>query len=138
MWFVFVYCFPSPSYITITGASVVALRKQEVVAGSGNVVYIERKTGGDYGSLLPADVDGFIEPPTGSPCPLIEIYYTTLNHWTMAVNWAAGTASLTLIKREAPAVFNQLCPGYLPCIPQPRKFNVMAVMTNKHQERSNV
>ena len=96
-----------------------ALRKQEVLTNAA-AVYIERKTT-QYGSLLPADVDGFTEPPAGSPCPLIALNSVDLVYFTMAVNWVAGTATLSVIKTERPAAFNQVCPGYVSCIPQPRE-----------------
>ncbi|HET6892986.1 MAG TPA: hypothetical protein VFH31_17910 [Pyrinomonadaceae bacterium] len=69
-------------------------------------------------SLVPADLEGTILPPAGSRNFLLSITTSTLNFWRFAVNWAAGTGTLTGPTAIAGVSFSRACGGGA-CIPQP-------------------
>ncbi len=53
------------------------------------------QTSSAHHSLEPADLEGSILPPAGSRNFLLSITTTALNFWRFAVNWTAGTGTLT-------------------------------------------
>ena len=70
-------------------------------------------------SLEPADLEGSTLPPAGSRNFLLSITSTALQFWRFAVNWSAGTGSLTGPTNVAGvAAFSRACGGGT-CIPQP-------------------
>jgi hypothetical protein len=70
-------------------------------------------------SLEPADLEGTILPPAGSPNLLMSMSTTTIQFWRFAVNWVAGTGTLTgptTVAGVAP--FSRACGGGA-CVVQP-------------------
>lgn len=69
-------------------------------------------------SLLPADLEGTALPPAGSSHPLLNITSSSLQLFRYAVNWAAGTGTLTgPVAVPGVAAFSRACNGGS-CIPQ--------------------
>jgi hypothetical protein len=70
-------------------------------------------------SLEPADLEGTTLPPAGSPNLLMSMSSSAVQFWRFAVNWGAGTGTLTGPTNVAGvAAFSQACGGGA-CIPQP-------------------
>jgi len=70
-------------------------------------------------SMEPADLEGTIPPPPGSPNLLMSITTNSVLFWRFAVNWVAGTGTLTGPTTVAGvAAFSRACGGGA-CIPQP-------------------
>jgi hypothetical protein len=70
-------------------------------------------------SMEPADLEGTTLPPAGTPNLLLSISTTSLQFWRFAVNWTAGTGTLTGPTTIAGvAAFSRACGGGV-CIPQP-------------------
>jgi len=70
-------------------------------------------------SMEPADLEGTIPPPVGSPNLLMSITTNSVLFWRFAVNWVAGTGTLTGPTTVAGvAAFSRACGGGA-CIPQP-------------------
>jgi len=72
-----------------------------------------------YNSLLPADLDGSILPPAGSPNYLMNLGTNSLNLWQFHVDWL-NTANTTLTGpvNLAVAAFNTGCKASSTCVPQ--------------------
>lgn len=71
-----------------------------------------------YGGVLPADADGSIAPPAGSPNYLMNYGASSLNLWKFHVNWATPTSSTLTGPVNIPvASFAAACSGGT-CIPQ--------------------
>ena len=76
-------------------------------------------TSTSHHSLEPADLEGTTLPPAGSPNLLMSMTSTAINFWRFAVNWTAGTGTLTGPTAVAGvAAFSRACGGGT-CIPQP-------------------
>ena len=103
------------------GTSAIVLERAQMLQGKP-ARFIEFKTGTAYGSLLPADLDGFIAPPAGSPAFLIELSSVNLNLLKFKVNWSNPPSSTFTGPTSIPiAAYNYLCliPYTRSCIPQP-------------------
>jgi len=72
-----------------------------------------------YNSLLPADLDGSILPPSGSPNYLMNLGTNSLNLWQFHVDWV-NTANTTLTGpvNLPVAAFNTGCKASSNCVPQ--------------------
>jgi hypothetical protein len=69
--------------------------------------------------MEPADLEGTTLPPAGSPNLLMSMTSTSINFWRFAVNWAAGTGTLTgPTAVSGVAAFSRACGGGV-CIVQP-------------------
>lgn len=82
---------------------------------------MEDFTSNFYASLLPADVDGYLEPPQGAPAILLDLYSSqSVNIWRANVNWSNPNPDfLTGPVGIAVAPYVQGCTntnGY--CVPQ--------------------
>ena len=74
-------------------------------------------------SLEPADLEGTTLPPAGSPNLLISMTTTAVKFWRFAVNWGAGTGTLTgPTKVAGVAAFSRACGGGA-CIPATGNYN---------------
>jgi len=69
-------------------------------------------------SMEPADLEGTVLPPAGSRNFLLSITTTSLQFWRFAVNWTAGTGTLTGPTAIPGVTFSRACGGGA-CIPQP-------------------
>ncbi len=76
------------------------------------------QTSASHHSLVPADLEGSTQPPAGSRNFLLSITTTSMNFWRFAVNWGAGTGTLTGPTAIAGVTFNRACGGGA-CVPQP-------------------
>lgn len=108
---------------TFGGNAVCAYERNVMLAGGAAPRQICSRTSTSYASLLPADVEGAANPAAGSAVPLLSISSTALLSWKYAVNWTAGTATLTGPATVAGVnAFTRACSGGI-CIPQPGTTN---------------
>jgi len=103
---------------TFVGNRVCAFERDKMLIGA-SARQICAQTSNSNHSLEPSDLEGAALPPAGSPNLLLSITSTTLNFWRFAVNWTAGTGTLTGPTAIAGvAAFSRACGGGT-CIPQP-------------------
>lgn len=98
-----------------------AINKADLLNGVANPRALEDFTGNSYSSLLPADVDGYLEPPANAPAVLLELYSTqSVNVWRANVDWSNPQSNFLSTPIAVPvASFVQGCAGtngY--CVPQ--------------------
>ena len=106
---------------SFTGNTVCALERAQMLVGGAARQACANTTAG--ASLVPADLEGSTAPPAGSPNLLMSITSTAVQFWRMAVNWTAGTGTLTgPITVAGVASFSRACGGGV-CIPQPGTSN---------------
>ena len=102
----------------LLGSKVCALERDKMLIGA-SARQICAQTSNSYGSLLPADVEGTALPAAGTPNYLFSITSSPLQFWKFAVNWTAGTGTLTgPTTVPGVAAFSRACSGGT-CIPQP-------------------
>ena len=100
------------------GNRVCAFERAQMLVG-GTARQICANTSTSHHSLEPADLEGTTLPPAGSPNLLLSMTTTSIIFWRYAVNWTAGTATLTgPITVPGVAAFTRACGGGA-CIPQP-------------------
>ena len=103
---------------SFNGNQVCALERAQMLVG-GAARQACASTSTSNASLEPADLEGTTLPPAGEPNLLLNITSTSLNFWRMAVNWSAGTGTLTgPTAVSGVAAFSRACGGGV-CIPQP-------------------
>ncbi|MDQ1707294.1 MAG: hypothetical protein QOJ88_505 [Pyrinomonadaceae bacterium] len=103
---------------TFVGNKVCALERDKMLTGAV-ARQICAQTANTVASLEPSDLEGTTLPPAGSPNLLLSITSTSLNFWRFAVNWAAGTGTLSGPTTIAGvAAFTRVCGGGV-CVPQP-------------------
>ena len=106
---------------TFTGNTVCALERAQMLIGAAARQACANTTAGV--SLVPSDLEGLTPPPVGSPNLLMSITSSTVQFWRMAVNWVAGTGTLTgPTTVSGVAAFSRACGGGV-CIPQPGTTN---------------
>ncbi len=106
---------------SFTGNTVCALERAQMLVGGAARQACANTTAG--ASLVPSDLEGSTAPPAGSPNLLMSITSTAVQFWRMAVNWTAGTGTLTgPITVSGVAAFSRACGGGV-CIPQPGTSN---------------
>ena len=102
---------------SFTGNTVCAFERDKMLIGAAARQICANTTAGH--SLEPSDLEGTTLPPAGSPNLLMSIGTSTVQFWRMAVNWTAGTGSLTGPTTVAGvAAFSRACGGGA-CIVQP-------------------
>ena len=103
---------------SFTGNTVCAFERDKMLIGAVARQACVNTTAGH--SLEPADLEGTTLPPAGTPNMLMSITTatTTVQFWRFAVNWAAGTGTLTGPTNIGVATFARACGGGA-CIPQP-------------------
>ncbi|HET7285932.1 MAG TPA: hypothetical protein VFI71_00635, partial [Pyrinomonadaceae bacterium] len=102
---------------TFTGNTVCAFERAQMLVGGAARQACVNTTAGV--SLEPADLEGTTLPPAGSPNLLMSMTSTSINFWRFAVNWAAGTGTLTgPTAVSGVAAFSRACGGGV-CIVQP-------------------
>ena len=102
---------------SFTGNTVCAFERDKMLIGASARQACVNTTGGH--SMEPADLEGTALPPAGSPNLLLSITSTAVQFWRFAVNWGAGTGTLTGPTNVAGiAAFSRACGGGT-CIPQP-------------------
>lgn len=104
-------------------------RAQMLVGGAARQACVSTSTA--HHSLEPADLEGTTLPPAGSPNFLMSMTSTTINFWRFAVNWAAGTGTLTgPTAVSGVAAFSRACSGGA-CIPQPGTTNKLDSLADR-------
>ena len=103
------------------GNQVCALERARMLSGLSARQACVTTTAGH--SLEPSDLEGTTLPPAGSPNLLMSITSTAVQFWRFAVNWGAGTGTLTgPTNVSGVAAFSRACGGGT-CIPQPGTTN---------------
>ncbi|HET9528301.1 MAG TPA: hypothetical protein VFO99_19150 [Pyrinomonadaceae bacterium] len=102
---------------SFVGGQVCALERDKMIIGASARQLCVRNS--SHHSLEPADLEGTTLPPAGSPNLLMSMTTSTVNFWRFAVNWTAGTGTLTgPIAVPGVAAFSRACGGGA-CVPQP-------------------
>ena len=102
---------------SFTGNTVCAFERDRMLLGLSARQICANTTSAH--SLEPADLEGTTLPPAGTPNLLMSIGTSTLQFWRYAVNWTAGTGTLTgPTTMSGVAAFSRACGGGA-CIPQP-------------------
>lgn len=101
---------------TFSGNRVCALERDKMLTGA-SARQACASTSSSYHSLLPADVEGPTPPAAGTTLPLLSINSSQLLYWKFAVNWTAGTGTLSGPTVLPAATFSRACSGGT-CIPQ--------------------
>ncbi len=115
---------------TFNGNRVCGYERNVMLTG-GAARQVCATTSNSYASLLPADVEGTFNPAAGSAIPLLNITSTSLLSWRFAVNWAAGTGTLTGPTTVAGVTaFSRACSGGT-CIPQPGTTNQLDSLADR-------
>ena len=101
---------------TFTGNRVCAFERDQMLIG-GTARQLCAQTNAGH-SMEPADLEGTVLPPAGSRNFLLSITSTSLQFWRFAVNWTAGTGTLSGPTTIGGVSFSRACGGGT-CIPQP-------------------
>ena len=102
---------------SFTGNTVCAFERARMLAGLSARQACVNTTAGH--SLEPADLEGSTLPPANSPNLLMSMTSTAIQFWRFAVNWTAGTGTLTGPTNVAGvAAYSRACGGGA-CIVQP-------------------
>lgn len=102
---------------TFVGNQVCALERDKMLIGA-SARQLCARTSNSYHSLEPADIEGTTLPAVGTANPLLSITSSSLLSWKFAVNWTAGTGTLSGPTTVAGvAAFSRACGGGT-CIPQ--------------------
>ncbi|MDO9256022.1 MAG: GEVED domain-containing protein [Bacteroidales bacterium] len=84
------------------GAAVCVLDRAAMISGSSTAKMLFFNLGTTYGSLLPADADGSVMPPAGSPNYLADLSTNSLHIWQAKIDWNTTTnSSVTLVNTLA-------------------------------------
>jgi hypothetical protein len=102
---------------TFTGARLCAYDRSKMLTGAAATEQCFQLSS-SFGGVLPADIDGSIAPPAGSPEYFISFGANSLNVWKMHTDWATPASStITGPSTIAVAAFSEACSGGT-CIPQ--------------------
>lgn len=102
---------------SFTGNTVCALERAQMLIGGAARQACANTTAG--ASLVPADLEGATSPPAGSPNLLMSLTSSAVQFWRFAVNWTAGTGTLTgPTNVSGVAAYSRACGGGA-CIVQP-------------------
>lgn len=104
---------------TFAGADVCAYDRQAMLNGqpATQVCFQQAPT---VGGVLPADLDGHISPPPGSPNYLLEFDVNALNLYKFHVDFVTpGNSTFTGPIKIPVAPFTPFCPTVHGCVPQP-------------------
>jgi hypothetical protein len=114
---------------SFTGNTVCALERAQMLAGLAARQACANTTATH--SMEPADLEGTTLPPAGSPNLLMSISTSAVQFWRFAVNWTAGTGTLTGPTTVAGvAAFSRACGGGV-CIPQPGTTTVLDSLADR-------
>jgi hypothetical protein len=114
---------------SFTGNTVCAFERDKMLIGASARQACVNTTAGH--SLEPSDLEGTTLPPAGSPNLLMSLTSTAVQFWRFAVNWGAGTGTLTgPINVSGVAAFSRACGGGT-CIPQPGTTNQLDSLADR-------
>jgi hypothetical protein len=115
---------------TFRGNRVCAFERAQMLVG-GPARQACAQTSTSHHSLVPSDLEGSTLPPAGSRNFLLSITTTTLNFWRFAVNWGAGTGTLTgPTAISGVTAFTRACGGGA-CVPQPGTSQVLDSLADR-------
>lgn len=114
---------------TFRGNKVCAFERDQMLIG-GPARQACANTSTSHHSLVPADLEGSTLPPVGSRNFLLSITSSSMNFWRFAVNWGAGTGTLTGPTAIAGVSFSRACGGGA-CIPQPGTSQVLDSLADR-------
>jgi len=115
---------------TFSGNRVCGYERNKMLVGQ-TARQLCASTSSSYASLLPADVEGTANPAAGSATPLLSITSTSLLSWKFAVNWTAGTGTLSgPTTVSGVSTFSRACSGGT-CIPQPGTTNKLDSLADR-------
>ena len=115
---------------TFRGNRVCAFERAQMLVGAV-ARQICAQTNNQNASLVPSDLEGTTLPPAGTPNLLLSITTNSVRFWRFAVNWGAGTGSLTGPTTIAGvAAFSRACGGGA-CIPQPGTTQVLDSLADR-------
>jgi hypothetical protein len=121
------------------GARVCALDRTQMLSAAGNPGPIQCfQLSSSYGGLLPADLDGSLPPPAGSPNYALAFDDASndgLNLWKFHVDWASSANStFTGPTTITTASFTPACGGGT-CIPQPSTTRTLDSLADRLMHR---
>ena len=103
---------------TSLGAYVCALDRASMLTGAAATSQCFQLSS-SYFALLPADLDGSILPPAGSPNYLVNLGTNSLNIWQFHVDWVNPSNTTLSGPVNVPvAAFNSGCGASSTCVPQ--------------------
>jgi len=115
---------------SFSGNKVCALERDKMLIGA-SARQLCAQTSNSQHSLEPSDLEGTVLPPAGTPNLLLSMTSTAVNFWRFAVNWTAGTGTLTGPTPIAGvAAFSRTCGGGA-CIPQPGTSQVLDSLADR-------
>jgi hypothetical protein len=104
---------------TYSGPAAIALDRNRMLQGL-SATYQAFNASSSYGTFLPADIDGSIQPTAGEPEFFMSRGTNALNLFKFHVDWATpSNSTFTGPTTLATAAFTQLCTTTRSCIPQP-------------------
>lgn len=97
----------TPPFLTFAGAAVCIFDRNAMINGFPTATRVTFNLSSSYGSLLPADADGAVTPPTGSPNYLANIGTNVLRIWQAHVDWSSVSSStLSLVQTLTTSSFS--------------------------------
>lgn len=69
------------------GGAIIAFDRDAMLNGDSEATMVFFSTGYNYGSLLPADLDGTVLPPDGQPMVYFSRGNSLLYHWDVVIDW---------------------------------------------------
>ena len=116
--------------VTFSGGNLCAYDRSSMLAGNAATQQCFQLSTA-YGGVLPSDLDGATQPPTGAPNYLINFDTNSLNLWKFHVDWATpANSSLTGPTNILVATFSPACNGNT-CITQPGTFNQLDSLADR-------
>jgi Fibronectin type III domain len=105
------------------GQGVAAFERSTMLAGGpAQIVYFDMASNAALGGMLPGDLDGTTQPPSGSPAFFMQFddQPDQLRLWTFHVDWTNTASSTFQEKAVLPtaAFDSNMCGGSRNCIPQ--------------------
>jgi PKD repeat protein len=89
----------APPNLNFAGGGVCVLDRAAMISGNPVAQMMFFNLGTSYGSLLPADADGSVQPAAGSPNYLANLGTNSLRIWEASINWATpSNSSVSLVK----------------------------------------
>jgi len=80
------------------GAGVIALDRDDMLTGDPEAAMVFFDMGQSYGSLLPSDADGQLQPPEGAPCAFVNMGNNKLRIWETQIDWEnTGNSTISLV-----------------------------------------
>src|ERR1044072_3532264 len=115
---------------TFRGNRVCAFERAQMLVGAV-ARQICAQTNNQNASLVPSDLEGTTLPPAGTPNLLLSITTNSVRFWRFAVNWGAGTGSLTGPTTIAGVAAFSRAGGGGACIPQPGTTQVLDSLADR-------